>query len=359
MKRKTAAAIIVFLCLAILFSGCRARVIGDKNAADETTVDPKITSLKYRPKEVSTVQQTETTTQENTQAVILKKVNSSSGHTVYAAGNGTGNASVSSRRYNSRRSSTRAQRTTSRPKAKTTTKRTTTTKKAVQPNAPKFTVSFNVNGGWGKAKSRKVTLGSTYGEDFPKVYNTKGYTFLGWYDAKNGGKLVKNTDIFSYNKDITLYAHWDYNPSVYWRNYLVSANLYPCQIQKIYVEFDEDNKTTKSSTVVTLTRSENAAENSSTLSPTDAQIKALGCDMIIKVVSDYENAETYYNKMKSRFSYKPVYILPKAAEYGTNDEKTYYSLLLSEKIYEKGFPDFDKAKCQKELGISGSIYTKD
>ena len=362
MERKTFRVLLVLICIALLFTGCRTRIIGDKNSADETTVNPEITTQEFRSETETTTENEEQTTSENTEVTVKENEKPNKSKVVFSAKGSSprGRRSVVARRV------TTTARATQKKTAKTTTKPKTTAKKkahttTTQPttNAVKYSVSFDSNGGWGKTKSRKLSYGQTFGEEFPKVYNTRGYTFLGWFDSKSGGRQIKNTDRFTYQKDLTLYAHWSYDASVYWRNYLISANLYPCTIQKIYIEFEADNKTASSSEIITLTRSENAADNSPTLSPTDAQIKALGCDIIVKVVGDFENAPTYYNKMKSRFSYKPVYVLPSNAEFGTKDEKTYYCLLLSEIIYEKGFPNFDREKCSKELGISGSIYTKD
>lgn len=366
MKKRTLKTLLVFLCIVLLFSGCRARIIGNRTAAKETTLDPGITSEQYTPEPETTTEPQETTEEENKEVIILDKtkVNSTAAQSVYRKGAAPAhNYRPRTVRHNRNMRPAKPKTTVKKTKQTTTAPNKTTTTTTTKPSAPTaatyYKVSFDSNGGWGKTKTRKVAFNQTYGEEFPKVYNKKGYTFLGWFDAKSGGHLVKNTDRFKFKKDITLFAHWNYDASTFWRNYLISANLYPCQIQRIYIEYDEDNKTVRNSEFINLTRSENAAQDSESESLSDQQIKALGCDMIIKVVSDYENAPTYYNKMKNRFSYKPVYVLPKAAEFGTKDEKTYYALLLSEKIYEKGFTDFDREKCEKELKIKGSVYTKD
>ena len=70
-----------------------------------------------------------------------------------------------------------------------------------------YTLTFDGNGGKATESSRTVQYGSPYGT-MPTAMRT-GYTFQGWYTAKNGGSK------YNFNQtvtgDVTLYAHWSVN----------------------------------------------------------------------------------------------------------------------------------------------------
>ena len=84
-------------------------------------------------------------------------------------------------------------------------------------SASKYTVSFNGNGGNASSSSKSVTYNSTYGT-LPTASRT-GYTFDGWYTAKDGGNKVTEDTKFTSTSNQTLYAHWKAN------TYTVSFNL--------------------------------------------------------------------------------------------------------------------------------------
>ena len=69
-------------------------------------------------------------------------------------------------------------------------------------NANAVTITFDANGG-DEVKAQTAKVGDTV-KDLPKA-ERKGYTFDGWYDAKEGGNKV--TELKA-EKDVTLYAHW-------------------------------------------------------------------------------------------------------------------------------------------------------
>ncbi|MBR6040009.1 MAG: InlB B-repeat-containing protein, partial [Clostridia bacterium] len=71
------------------------------------------------------------------------------------------------------------------------------------------TVSFDPNGGTVSPTSKTVTVGSTYG-DLPTPTRT-GYTFDGWYTAKDGGSKVTASTTVTNTSNHTLYAHWTAN----------------------------------------------------------------------------------------------------------------------------------------------------
>ena len=75
---------------------------------------------------------------------------------------------------------------------------------------PKYTVTFDANGGSISGNSSlTVTSGTKYGT-LPTA-SRSGYTFDGWYTTKYGGtKITYNTDV-TITADQTLYAHWKQN----------------------------------------------------------------------------------------------------------------------------------------------------
>lgn len=76
----------------------------------------------------------------------------------------------------------------------------------VTPASVTYPVTFNPNGGTVSTKSKKVTIGKTYGT-LPTPTRT-GYEFDGWYTRESSGiKVDKNTAVGT-NPPTTLYAHW-------------------------------------------------------------------------------------------------------------------------------------------------------
>jgi len=71
------------------------------------------------------------------------------------------------------------------------------------------TVTLNANGGSVGTTSKTVTYNSTYGT-LPDPIRT-GYTFAGWYTAKDGGTKVTSSTTVSNASAHTLYAHWTAN----------------------------------------------------------------------------------------------------------------------------------------------------
>lgn len=68
-----------------------------------------------------------------------------------------------------------------------------------------YTLAFDGNGGKSSESSRTVTYGGQYG-GLPTATRT-GYTFQGWYTAKNGGSQVSSSTTMG-AADTTVYAHW-------------------------------------------------------------------------------------------------------------------------------------------------------
>ena len=69
-----------------------------------------------------------------------------------------------------------------------------------------YLVSFDTNGGGSAPKGITVKYDSPYGE-LPSITRT-GYSFDGWYTAKDGGNKVTSSTIVNLNSSHTLYAKW-------------------------------------------------------------------------------------------------------------------------------------------------------
>ncbi len=71
---------------------------------------------------------------------------------------------------------------------------------------PRQTVHFNANGGTCAKTTVKFFVGDPYsGFAIP---TWEGYSFLGWYDAQEGGNRVRVGDVVSDQAERTLWAHW-------------------------------------------------------------------------------------------------------------------------------------------------------
>lgn len=69
-----------------------------------------------------------------------------------------------------------------------------------------YKVTFDANGGSVETTSKTVKKGEKYGElPTPK---RNGYTFDGWYTAKEGGTKITPSDKCELTADAVLYAHW-------------------------------------------------------------------------------------------------------------------------------------------------------
>ncbi len=75
--------------------------------------------------------------------------------------------------------------------------------------ANEYTITFDANGGSCNVPSIGVIYNS-YVEALPIPTRT-GYTFVGWYTAKNSGEKISSTSIYDFDKNITLYALWKEN----------------------------------------------------------------------------------------------------------------------------------------------------
>lgn len=224
-------------------------------------------------------------------------------------------------------------------------------------NKASHTVSFNPTKGWlgAKESSREVYQGQQYGLPFPTPTSYRGYEFVGWFTEETGGTQVHNTDIFTGNSDITLYAQWSYDPLAYWSGRLENCKAYPCQIQRVYVEFDDDNVTTSYCNIVSMTNSVNVAKSLPSQYVSDEEILDLRPDVVIKCISDMSNAAAVYNNTVARLG-KHTFVFPLSAVYGSAESAVYYALYLGTLLYPEAFSSVDLSQAGAELGVSGYVY---
>lgn len=72
----------------------------------------------------------------------------------------------------------------------------------------KYRVTFDANGGTTETASMTVGRGASYGELPTPTRAEEGYTFLGWFTAKEGGREITSDSVYWLAKNQTLYAHW-------------------------------------------------------------------------------------------------------------------------------------------------------
>ena len=103
----------------------------------------------------------------------------------------------------------------SRITASSTVNLTESTRLYAQWNGKKYWVAFSANGGkFGTetTKKAKQTNGKKY--ILPANPVREGYTFNGWYSAKNGGSRITASSTVKVTKSTRLYAHW--STKAYW-----------------------------------------------------------------------------------------------------------------------------------------------
>ena len=77
------------------------------------------------------------------------------------------------------------------------------------PGTQLYTITFDTNGHGSESVPNMTT--NNYGKlsSLPTLDNDGRYQFIGWYTEKSGGTKVAENET-SFNKDTTLYAHWNY-----------------------------------------------------------------------------------------------------------------------------------------------------
>ncbi|MDO4860840.1 MAG: InlB B-repeat-containing protein [Bacillota bacterium] len=222
-----------------------------------------------------------------------------------------------------------------------------------------FTITFDP-GEEGRMKDREKTRemkkGDRYGTLPLPVRD--GHDFRGWYTSREGGSRISENGVFSEEKDMTFYAHWEYNPYKYWSTMrtIIYESMYACQIVDCYIEF-EDNKTASYSDLLEGCKAGNCARNrGSDTTVTDEWVESRNPSAIVKVNMSGGSPANVKAKVSARFPGRRVIVVPKAAVSGSDKERLYYILCLGKAIYPDWFDEIDLNKAGKELGVSGNIY---
>ena len=224
--------------------------------------------------------------------------------------------------------------------------------------AKKYKLTLDANGGRMKAgeETRAIYVGESYG-GFPTP-TRPGYELDGWFTLPDGGEIVDGNSVFRGNSDLKLYAHWTYDAYAFWsftqKN--IGERMYSCQQKSIYIEFEADDVTERYCTLISNTRSQNAAANREDMNVTDDWVVSKNPDVIIKCVGNMGDCTAFYNAVSSRFPGYRVLVVPSAAVYGSDAQRLYYELYLGKMLYPDWYDDVDIGTLGAELGVSGSIY---
>lgn len=221
-----------------------------------------------------------------------------------------------------------------------------------------FTLTFDPAGGSisNSEKTRDIVSGDTYGS-MPEPIKD-GHEFLGWFTKAEGGRKITPSSVFNGTSDLTLYAHWEYDPYKYWSTMRqrIYESMYACQIVDCYLEF-EDNKTTTSCSLLENAKIGNIARNrGSETTVTDEWVEDRNPYAIVKCKGSSSDAASIKSSVKKRFPGRRVIVVPASAVSGSNNERLYYTLCLGKAIYPDWFKDVDIAKMSKDLGVNGSAY---
>lgn len=219
-----------------------------------------------------------------------------------------------------------------------------------------YAVTFDANEGRLSAEEAERTIyaGDTYGT-LP-IPTRRGYDFTGWF-TEDGTQILAET-VFTGSGNLTLYAHWDYNPYAYWSFVLqnTTEQVYACQQASVYLEFDADNITTAWCPLISATGSRNVAANVGDGNVTDDWVLANNPDVIVKCVSDMSIADAYYSAMAARFPGYRILVVPSSAVYGSASQILYYELYFGKLLYPDWYAEVDLGTVAAELGAGGSIY---
>ena len=221
------------------------------------------------------------------------------------------------------------------------------------------TVTFDGNGGRVKSKEARLELsdGDAFGILPTPLY--EGYTFDGWFTAEEDGAQITPEDIFHGNEDVTLYAHWIYDPLAFWSFTLrnKTQQVYMCQQVSVYFELEQDNTTRQSCSLITATGSLNIAANRTDPAVTDDWVQGKKPQVVLKCTGDLSNAAAVKADVQGRFPDQAVVVISQAALGGDTPSAIYAGLAFAKQFYPDWYTDVDLALAAQELGVTvGPIY---
>ncbi len=218
-----------------------------------------------------------------------------------------------------------------------------------------FLLTFDPNGGRISPYARERTAfpGDPYGELPTPTY--RGYTFLGWFTGE--GEEVRPEDTFDAHADLTLYAHWEYDPMAYWAFVLenTTQRIFTCQETAIYLELEGRGQTSRDAALIARTGSQNIAQNREDPQVTDEWVRERRPNVVVKLTGDLSTAHALEGELSARFPGCRIYVLPLAATEGSEAEQLYYQLFLAKALYPDWYLDLDLSAVAADLGIAPDI----
>lgn len=221
-----------------------------------------------------------------------------------------------------------------------------------EPERTDATVTFDGNGGRVKSREARLRLGdgAVYGA-LPAPLR-EGYGFLGWFTAPEDGEEITSGSIFSGAGDLTLYAHWEYDPVAFWGFTLQNRTqqVYLCQQTAIYYEAAEEGVTQQSVGLISDTGSLNVAENRDDPKVTDDWVQARKPGLILKCLDAAADAGAVRQAVAARFPGTEVALVSPAA-LGSGEYGLYARLALAKHLYGDWYADVDLDTVAEELGV--------
>ena len=214
-------------------------------------------------------------------------------------------------------------------------------------------VSFDGNGGRVKSKEAKLSISDGDAFGALPVPLREGYDFLGWFTAPEGGALITAESVFAGEEDLTLYAHWEYDPFAFWTFTLQNKTqqIYMCQQTSFYFESLEENVTAQYCGLISDTGSLNIAANRTESAVTDDWVLAKKPQAVIKCVGGMNDASAVRGALSARFPEQQlVFVTAEALSSGAAG--LYARLALAKQFYGDWYTDVDLSAVAAELGVT-------
>lgn len=222
----------------------------------------------------------------------------------------------------------------------------------------RFTVTFDPNGGRISPYYSEMVLknGETYGT-LPEPLR-EGYKFLGWYTKPEKGTRVRSTTKFTEDKDLVLYAQWEYDALAYWRYVLDSTvqQIPQCRRVVVYLERNAGYKTYIDCPFLTDAGAINPAEGLEHYKVTDEWIKSVQPYIIVKLTKETDMSLVSKTGMLRRFPDAEIYVFSTSAVSGSEKYQLYCRLYLAKLLYPEYFEDVDLDQVKSELKVKATIY---
>lgn len=219
----------------------------------------------------------------------------------------------------------------------------------------KRTCTVTFDGAGGRVKSRESTLELSDGDRYGPLPTPlrEGYDFDGWFTAPDGGEQITEESVFTGNSDVTLYAHWIYDPYEFWSFTLrnKTQQVYLCQEVSIYFELEQNGQTRQNAPLISATGSTNIAANRTDPAVTDDWVREKNPQVVVKVVSSMSGASAAKSAAAARFPNQEIIIVSASALNGGADA-LYAQLALAKHLYGDWFTDVDLSVVAAELGVS-------